>query len=454
MEETCKILDGAIGFDVATSTAHIAVPLMHPVERKGKWQAVNDVQIVTSDHKKWIVTQEAQQSKNVVVRRLPQFPIGKTYWKEKDITYYLDNEDAAHIDAYTEVFEPIQTLLDDLVDFHSPFDSALLAVWIMGTYLQPIFDAYPYLSLLGTRGSGKTKVLEIVSRLAFNAEMTSNATPSAIFRIIEANASTILIDEGEMLSSREDSQELRLILNAGYRRNNPVCRTHKETHEVQWFNVFSPKVIAAINPLDPTLRTRCLQITMVRTANKEKGNARINDNSVNWDSYRDSLYRYALQCMVEVREILEHDTAINLLENRQNELWSPMLAVAKHLNLYVTSTVFDDLKNKALQQQSDEDALDDWHRAVLLALDALVTVERQYTVKEVRSRTIEYFEDKEEQDRISSRWIGSALSRFGLKKGKRQENGNTYVIARPQIDDLMKRYQLNTKDEHPEHTEG
>ena len=169
---------------------------------------------------------------------------------------------------------------------------------------------------------------------------------------------------------------------------------------------------------------------MVRTANKVKGNARINDNSVNWASYRDSLYRYALQCMAEVREILEHDTDINLLENRQNELWSPMLAVAKHLNLYVTSTVYDDLKNKALQEQSDEDALDDWHRAVLLALDVLVTVERQYTVKEVRSRSIEYFEDKEEQDRISSRWIGSALSRFGLSKGKRQENGNTYEIAR------------------------
>ena len=34
MEETCKILDGAIGFDTATSIAHVAVPLMHPVERK------------------------------------------------------------------------------------------------------------------------------------------------------------------------------------------------------------------------------------------------------------------------------------------------------------------------------------------------------------------------------------------------------------------------------------
>ena len=119
------------------------------------------------------------QNKNVVVRRLPQFPIGKIYWKEKDMAYYLDNEDAAHIDAYTEVFEPIRAILDDLVDFHSPSDSELLAIWIMGTYLQPIFDAYPYISLLGTRGSGKTKVLEIVSRLAFNAEMTSNATPSA-----------------------------------------------------------------------------------------------------------------------------------------------------------------------------------------------------------------------------------------------------------------------------------
>jgi flavodoxin len=256
-----------------------------------------------------------------------------------------------------------------------------------------------------------------------------------------------------MLSSREDSQELRLILNAGYRRNNPVSRTNKETHEIQWFDTFSAKMIAAINPLDSTLRSRCLQITMVRTANKEKGNKQITDNTTCWAVLRDALYRYGLQCMPEVKEILEHDEDINILECRQNELWKPLLAIAKHLNLYVTSTVFEELKERALEENTEEDTLDDWHKAVLLALNEIVSSTRPYTIKEIREEMANFIEDIKEMENITNRWIGNALARFGLKKGKRKEEGNTYVVSRQEVEDLLERYQLK-EAELPEHAEG
>lgn len=395
------------------------------------------------------------KNRNTFIQSTPQYPIGKEYWRKEGIKQFIDSKGQPHIDPYTEVYEPIRTILDDNIDFHNPLDSSVLATWVMGTYLLPIFDAYPYILLSGTRGAGKTKTLEIISRLAFNAELTSNATPSSIFRIIEANQSTILIDEGEMLSSRDDSLELRLILNAGYRRNNPVSRTHKETHEVQWFNVYSPKMIAAINPPNQTLRSRCLQIVMVRTGNKEKGNRRINESTTHWPTMRDALYRYALQCMAEVKEIMEHDKDINILQCRQNELWAPLLAVAKHLNLYVTSTVFDELKQRALEEDLDDSTLDDWHKAVLQVLDTIVDFKRSYTIKEIKVGISTYIEDIEELKRITSRWIGSALARFGLKRGKRREDGNTYTISREEVDDLLTRYLMkkDEKTEHPEHTE-
>ena len=453
MEEKFKIFKGAIGFEPNNNIAYVAVPLPVVVEKKGKWQVQNEIYLVTSDYQFWPLTQEEQKRRKSFYQSLPQFPVGKEYWRKEDIEDFIKSKGEPHIDPYTEVFEPIRDLLEENIDFHHSLDSTLIAIWIMGTYLLPIFNSYPYILLTGTRGSGKTKVLEVVSRLAFNAQLTSNATPSAIFRIIEANQATILIDEGEMLSSREDSQELRLILNAGYRRNNPVSRTNKETHEIQWFDTFSAKMIAAINPLDSTLRSRCLQITMVRTANKEKGNKQITDNTTCWAVLRDALYRYSLQCMPEVKEILEHDEDINILECRQNELWKPLLAIAKHLSLYVTSTVFEELKERALEENIEEDTLDDWHKAVLLALNEIVASTRPYTIKEIREEMANFIEDIKEMENITNRWIGNALARFGLKKGKRKEEGNTYVVSRQEVEDLLERYQLR-ETELPEHAEG
>lgn len=451
MEEKFKILQGAIGFDPKTGIAHITVPLAKLQERKGKYYVGNSIHVITTNGKFWPVTQDEQKERNIFFQSIPQFPVGKEYWREEDIKNYIKSCNETRIEPYTEVFEPICNLLEENVDFHNATDSLVIAIWIMSTYLLPIFDTFPYIFLSGTRGSGKTKVLDVVSRLAFNAELTSNATPSSIFRIIEANQSTILIDEAEMLRSRDDSQELRLILNAGYKRNNPVSRTHKETHEVQWFNVYSPKMIAAINPLDQTLRSRCLQMTMVRTGNKKKGNRRINENTAAWSSMRDALYRYGLQCMVEVKEILEKDEDVNILECRQNELWSPLLAVAKHLNLYVASTVFEQLKKRAKEEDANEDALDDWHKAILLSVNDIVDLKRAYTIKEIKQRMGTYIEDSEELQKITSRWIGAALARLGLKKGKRQEEGNTYIVSREEVNDLLNRYQLAQVPEVPEH---
>jgi hypothetical protein len=454
MEEKFKILSGAIGYDAKTQISHLVVPVPSLVEKKGVWRVINEPYLVNSEYEKWPLTPDEQKARNIFLESQAQFPIGKPYWAAEDINKFVQEKGMPKVDPFTDIFEPICDILDSTIDFHEPTDSLLITAWIIGTYMLPVFDAFPYMFISGTRGSGKTKILEIASRLAFNAVMTSNSTPSSLFRVIESTSATVLMDEGEMLTSRDDSLEMRLMLNAGYRRNNPVSRTNKDTHQVQWFNVFSPKMIAAINPLDPTLRSRCLTITMVRTANKEKGNKRINDNTANWQGLRNSLYRYSLQCMAEVYEILNHDEEVSVLDCRQNELWLPLLAVSKHLNLYVPATAFEALRVRALFVNEDDESLDDWHKSILFSLRDIVSVAREYTIKEIKVRVATYIEDAEELQKMTSRWIGAALSRFGLKKGRRKEEGNTYLVSPGEIDDLLVRYQLKTAPpEHPEDAE-
>jgi len=48
--------------------------------------------------------------------------------------------------------------------------------------------------LLGPKGSGKTKTISLTARLAFNMRVTSDISPSALFRVVEATRATLRCD--------------------------------------------------------------------------------------------------------------------------------------------------------------------------------------------------------------------------------------------------------------------
>lgn len=444
MDNKIQVLTSSIGFNPKEKLVYVTVPFVRVVPDKKGMKVGNEVWMVSNKRDFWQITPEEQMGRNMFFETVPSYP-NKELWSEESLKKYLESPEA-EFNPYEDLYVHLVNLLESAVDFQNPSDAALVAIWIMGTYQLPLWNAYPYVLLTGTRGSGKTKVLEIVSRLAYNAQMTSNTSASAIFRLINSNQATILIDEAEMLSYNENSADLRLILNAGYKRNNPVARTNKDTHKVEHFDVFSPKMIAAINSPDPTLRSRCLTITMIRTANKQKGNYRIDDNSVNWPLLRSRLYRYSLHCMPEVHEVFQ-DEDVNLLECRQNELWAPILAVAKHLKTYeLDSDAFERLKDKAVNEFEEEDSLGDWDKGVLFALNEIVTVKRDYSIKEVKYKADEFLEDEDECKKMTPKWIGGALRRYGFRSGRRMNKGKTFTIDKDSVTNLLERYQLTPPD--------
>lgn len=458
MEQKFKILDGTLGFDSLKNAAYVIVPITSiGRNNKGVPILVSQPHYIDSQYNFWPLTSEEQEKRSTYLMQTPYFFKGYEPWDKSYIEKFIQSVTGDifdSLDPYEEVFKPIHLVLNDQIDFHNAVHATLITLWVMGTYLSPIFDAYPYVFLSGTRGSGKTKVLEFVRYLAYLALLTSNASASSVFRVAQANRSTLLFDEGEMLSSTKDHADLRLILNAGYRKNNPVMRTNKDSHMVEFFDIKGPKMIAAINPLEPTLKSRCIELVMVRTADKVKGNRRTNDTSAQWALMRDALYRYGLLRMAYAKDIYESHSDVNILECRQNELFAPLLTVAKTVDPHDKYGIFREVREYALLQNEDDELLDDWHGAILLILNEIVKVTRPYSIKEIKAMVPEYIADFNEAERISSRWIGSALNRFGLKKGKRRENGNTYLISRPQVDGLILRYQIKIMPELPEHTEG
>ena len=93
-----------------------------------------------------------------------------------------------------------------------------------------------------------------------------------------------------------------------------------------------------------------------------------------------------------------------------------------------------------------------WHASLLKGLRGIVTTHRDYSMSEIKDSMVTFLE-VDEREKVSSRWVGSALQRLGFVRGARRSIGNTYSIDPNKVIDLMIRYQLQ-ESEVSEHSEG
>ena len=192
------------------------------------------------------------------------------------------------------------------------------------TYVTPLFPTVPYIHLHGTPGSGKSALLRIIYELAFRPLLVEGLTPAALFRWQHAYGGTLLADEAERFTKASD---VGLLLNSGYRRGGQVMRTGPGG-QMHGFDVFGPKVLASINPLNDALASRCIRVPMVPASQSmtppdpEKASA-----------LRDALHMHALGDAFDLRRIVESPLALNV-SNRQADLWRPLQCIAAWLEPY------------------------------------------------------------------------------------------------------------------------
>jgi len=120
-------------------------------------------------------------------------------------------------------------------------------------------------------GTGKTRALDVIGGICYKPISASGtATVSAIFRLLQMlDISTLVIDEADFNSSDERA-DITKILNGGFETGRPVLRTNKDTHEIETFKVYGPKVLASRQSFtDQALESRCFPIIMTQTARKD-----------------------------------------------------------------------------------------------------------------------------------------------------------------------------------------
>ncbi|MHB9150481.1 MAG: DUF3631 domain-containing protein [Thermoleophilia bacterium] len=141
-----------------------------------------------------------------------------------------------------------------------------MALWVLHTHAHDAAEVSPILGVTSpTPECGKSTLLTFSQAVVSRPLPTSNITAACLFRTVEKYAPTLLIDEADTFL--RDNDDLRGILNSGHARAGAfVLRTVGDDYEPKMFKTWSPKAIALIGKLPPTLASRSIHVELKRLA--------------------------------------------------------------------------------------------------------------------------------------------------------------------------------------------
>ena len=136
-----------------------------------------------------------------------------------------------------ELLKRLQDTLARFLHFADKRVYVFESLWIIGTYLYSVFGHYGYLFVFSQEfRCGKTRNLEIVSHLAYEATKPLNAPTTATIREIAAIGKTAQIDTVERWrgkSSKSHAAAMEL-LDAGFRKGGKVANMVHTGRQGNW----------------------------------------------------------------------------------------------------------------------------------------------------------------------------------------------------------------------------
>jgi len=336
----------------------------------------------------------------------------------------------------------------------------ILTLWIAHTHLFRAFSYTPYLWLSSpTKQCGKTLVLELLELLSAGAFRASNTSPAALFRVIEVARPTLLLDEIDTWLAYPRGDEFAGILNDGFHRGGKVLRCVGDHHEVQAFEVFSPKALAGIGTtLADATRSRCIRLPMQRATSAQLRlvSPLRPDRAKRWaEPLQQQLARVGADHAEALRERLREDDGVVMpagIEGRDAQLWEPLLAVADLGGSTWSARARDAAVAIVNEKRANDNgdvrmrALADI-RAFFVAFNVPHATSDQLCSFLADDESSEWSEYGPQRKPITASALARLLKPFGLKTSKIRTNDGRYRVW--QRADLEERWEQYLPSETP-----
>jgi len=333
----------------------------------------------------------------------------------------------------------------------------LIAVWIIGTYFHQSFRSYPYLFFNAMKGSGKSRILSLVTLLSKDGIVLNSLTEAVLFR----TKGTLGIDEFEGII-RKGNENLRELLNSAYKKTGKVYRMRKvsgkdgETQEVEEFDVYRPIIMANIWGMEDTLGDRCVQIILEKSINKKIVKLIEDfDNNVQIVDIVDLFSKGVGHCghsthLVRKQEkwnnyIVHNNNNVHNVHNVHNnnnvQLYNKINSIdllGRDLELFFPLFLISDLCGKLdemlkisvkiVKERKEKDVYESFDVQVY---DFIAQREDEGFVRvsslATHFRVFSGIEEKQEKW-INTKWFGQALRRLKLVRERRRSNGTLVIL--------------------------
>ncbi len=365
-------------------------------------------------------------------------------------------------EEWKKLKEDIKDTYLDVVDFimywmDMPEKYAkIVSLWILGTYMHDSFNTYPFLFLNAMRGSGKTRLLRIISHLSKGSEgdVQTGLTESVLFR--SPKGETLVLDEFENASSKEKAN-LRTYLNACYKKGGTVKRVKKvnrkdgDNYEIDRFEPYKPIAMANISGMEDVLGDRCLTLIIDKSQDKSKTKLveDFSDNS-NLHQIKVRLIRFSvgLCSVVSPQETIKgwnnyiknqfkttpptttlQYTNIHYklykkidkagVDGRNFELLIPIFLIADYLGEDILDEILDIGKEIASMKKEDE-FIESQDIQFIDFISKQDSMGRWVGVKELTHSFRGFIDASAEDEWANQIWVGRALKRLNLIHKKRR----------------------------------
>lgn len=334
----------------------------------------------------------------------------------------------------------LPTLFQKYIDFRDEEQYTIFSLWTIGTYLHPMFNSYPYVSLFGKKATGKSKTMTLCANLCFNGQLTVGASPSSVYVMAQDYRCSLFFDENDLFKSRSRSntsqrvKDILPILLNGYKNGSKVPRTDyiNGKRQLIHFSVYCPKMFASNYWDEEIFGSRTIPVIM-RPAFKEIGDRDLPMNDDFWVNQRTMILDWCLNNWKKVKKVYEKIDNKTKLRNRDWELIKPLIAIQSVLDEEKIQSLCDYFEK--LLTERVEDLTDNIDFKVLVVISELA--ENEYHTYDKIIGMVDFEEDMPSW--VNPNWFGRMIKKYGVEFEKRRLSGHREYRFR-NVKELLQRF--------------
>lgn len=336
-------------------------------------------------------TQLYRLSDGTIIKRMPQVSVGAS-WDIGHAKAWLDGKFQPR--ALENIVCDMVTVMKGRIWLPNADDYTVLALTMVTTYVQQIFDAVPFLLATGVAGSGKTELGRILQELGCNAVVTGDISAATITRLIDSTKGLLIIDDAEKLSKKGGAgnaqvDDLLQILKVSYKKSSATRQvTDNKTMSVQELDFYGVKLFTNTTGMEDILGTRTIPIHTRKPLNGFK------QSEMPFEKLRElraELHAWAMENAAQV------DTTYRQFStsNRDDEITTPFRVFAKIAKRDDWSELVDRLIGRlSLERQTnDADSPEGYLREAVLniARRGYVSITMEHVLMELEMLVPENF---------------------------------------------------------------